>query len=165
MKRLYLVRHAKSSWKNPDLRDMDRPLNKRGKRNLPVMAQWLYDRGTRPDLIISSPAKRARKTAKGFARALTYPKKRIVIREEIYAAGVRDLLDLLAALDNEYFEVLMVGHNPGFTILANLLSGQHIANVPTCGIVALDFDIHAWSEISSGSGSLLFFDFPKNIAG
>ena len=88
MKRLYLVRHAKSSWKDPDLDDFDRPLNKRGKRDAPLMGQKLRQADVRPDLIVSSPAKRAAKTAKIMAGQIEYPVKKIIWDESLYAAGI-----------------------------------------------------------------------------
>ncbi len=165
MKRLYLVRHAKSSWKNNRLADIDRPLNGRGKRNLPLMAGRLRDNGAGPSLIISSPAKRARKTAKGLARGLGYPKKRISTIASLYGAGVTTLLDVVTGLEDNLDEVILVGHNPGITDLACLLSGRAIANVPTCGIVALDFVVDSWRQASPATAEFLFFDYPKKNVG
>ncbi len=102
MKRVYLVRHAKSDWKRIGLADRDRPLNKRGKRDAPVMGQRLAARGVKPDLIVTSPAKRARKTAKVFAKELGYPKDEIVVEERVYEGGVEDLWDIIRGTDDTH---------------------------------------------------------------
>ncbi|NOQ47451.1 MAG: histidine phosphatase family protein [Desulfobulbaceae bacterium] len=163
MKRLLLCRHGKSSWKDLGLEDFDRPLNKRGKRDAPGMGKILVRREIRPDLIVSSPAKRARKTAQHLARELEYPKKRIVYMGAIYGADPDDLLTCIHSFDDRFDQVIMVGHNPGFTLLANILGNLSIFNVPTCGIVALDFAVAAWQDVGRKEGDLVFFDYPKML--
>ncbi len=164
MKRLYLARHAKSSWKKPQLDDIDRPLNKRGKRDTPVMGQRLRDFGADPDLIITSPAKRARKTAIGLAKQLDYPKKSIAVEEILYGGYVEELIGVINRFDTLFSEVLLVGHNPDFTDLANILANQKIDNVPTCGIVAMDFSVISWQAVQRGSAKVVFFDYPKKVS-
>ena len=102
MKTIILVRHAKSSWKDPGLNDFDRPLNKRGKKNAPLMGQKLKERQVMPDLVLSSPAKRARKTATAIAKAVGYPKKRIVFDDNMYHGGARYLFEMIKNLDDKY---------------------------------------------------------------
>ena len=161
MKRLYLVRHAKSSWKDPELDDFDRPLNKRGKRDAPVMGQRLQQRKTEIDLILSSPAKRAQETAKIIAEQIALDPREIHWFESIYTAGSQTLLHLVQKIENAFQNVMLVGHNPGLTTLAERLTGTEIDNIPTCGIAAIDFEVDSWKKIGDAKGKLVFFDYPK----
>lgn len=166
MKRLLICRHAKSSWSQSDLRDFDRPLNKRGEGDAPEMGRRLAVRGLRPDLIIASPAVRALATAHHYARQLQYPVEAIRTNPVQYAATVPLLLQLIHQVDDAAVGVLMVvGHNPESTALANVLGALMIDNIPTSGIVALDFAVGGWQEVAPGKGTLHFFDFPKNTGG
>jgi len=160
MKTLYLIRHAKSSWKDPRLTDFDRPLNKRGKRDAPFMGDVLNDKKIYPDLIISSPAKRAKKTAAEIANKIGFPIKKISFNDEIYEASISTLIDLLKKMNDKYESVMIFGHNPGLTVLNNHISNFYIENIPTCGIVALKFN-KKWSEIDKNSCEHLFFEHPK----
>jgi phosphohistidine phosphatase len=133
MKSVLILRHAKSSWKHPDINDHDRPLNKRGKRDAPYMGDLLQNEDLVPDLIISSTAKRTYSTAKTVAKAAGYEGD-IVLNQSIYAAPPTAYIDVLRNLSNEYTRVLMVGHNPGLEQLVNMLSGEeHV--MPTCSLV------------------------------
>ena len=161
MKHLILVRHAKSSWKDSELDDHDRPLGKRGERDAPYMAKILRDKKMDVDLMVSSTAVRAFDTAKEFAKKLDYKKEKIVRASDLYLAEADGMLDYVQRLDDDYKTVMMFGHNPGITWFANLLSNGSIENIPTCGIVAIDFKVKSWSDVSSGSGSLRFFEYPK----
>lgn len=161
MKRLYLIRHAKSSWKNPALADFDRPLNKRGKRDAPFMGKLLAKQKVRCDLILTSPAKRAFNTAKIIAKEIGFPKKKIVTDEAIYLMDTQTLVEVIKHIDDSVNRLMMFGHNPGFTILANYLSDYKVENIPTCGIFCIDFDISSWSKVSEGNGIFQFFDYPK----
>jgi phosphohistidine phosphatase len=163
MKILYLVRHAKSSWKFPDLDDFERPLNKRGNRDAPVMGRFLNEREILPDIIISSPAKRAKKTAKIISDVLTYPKNRINYDEGIYEASTMGLLKITSTIDDSCKSAMLVGHNPSMTYFANMLANFRIGNIPTCGIVCIDLNISSWKKLSENSGKLAFFEFPKNL--
>lgn len=159
-KQLLLVRHGKSDWGNLDLKDFDRPLNKRGKENAPEMAERLVQRGFKFDLIVSSPAKRAKSTAKFFAEA--YQVNDIQYEESIYEANTTALLKVINGLDDSADTVIMFGHNPGFTDLANELSDADIYNIPTAGMVFMSFPFDSWKMVSRGIGELVFFDYPKN---
>lgn len=161
MKRLYLIRHAKSSWSNPDVGDFDRSLNDRGKRDAPEMGRRLKESKVEPELILSSPAKRARKTAKIVAKEINFPKKHIMTDESIYLAGVSTLLEVIRHIDDALHQVILVGHNPGLTDLADYLTNCQIDNIPTCGIFCMDFDIRSWKEVAKGEGKFVFFDYPK----
>ena len=160
MKTLYLVRHAKSSWKNPELVDFDRPLNKRGKRDAPFMGEVLMDKKVKPDYILASPAKRTKKTAIEIAEKISFPVKDISFNEELYEASMNSLLSLIKKIDGKHNSVMIFGHNPGLTTLNNLISNHYIDNIPTCGIVALKTD-KEWKEIGKNSFSFVFFEHPK----
>jgi phosphohistidine phosphatase len=144
MKTLLILRHAKSSWKFPDLSDHDRPLNRRGKRDAPRMGKTLKERGLVPDLVISSTATRAKDTASAVAKHSGYKGKRIRF-ESLYAAEPGAYLAVLRELTDNYQRVLIVGHNPGVEELIELLTGEiHI--VPTCTLAQIEFDIEKWSD-------------------
>lgn len=165
MKRtLYLVRHAKSSWDNPELDDFDRPLNDRGKRDAPRMARRMKEREIVPDLLYSSPAARALKTCKEFAKVLGIKESAIKTDPELYHAGADLLLKKIQGLNDKHDMVMVFGHNPGLTEFANLLTGEHILNIPTAGVVAIRFKSGSWKAIGEGTGKLEFFDFPKRAA-
>ncbi len=161
MKTLYLIRHAKSSWKNQNLADHERPLNKWGKRDAPFMVKLLREEDVKPDLIISSPAVRALITAKTFAEGLDYPKNEIEINDSIYEAGVSDLLNVIYNISDKYRYVMLFGHNPGLTILNNYITDQDIDNIVTCGIVCIQFNIDSWKNVNDNSGKILSYEFPK----
>ena len=163
MKTLYLVRHAKSSWKFPELDDFDRPLNKRGKRDAPKMGKFLKERDVQPDVFLSSPAARASKTAKIIAESLVYPKNKIIYDEKIYEATTIGLSNIVSDIDDKFKKVILVGHNPSMTYFANMLANIRIDNIPTCGIVCVNLNISLWKEISEHCGTLNFFEFPKNL--
>ncbi len=134
MKTVFFIRHAKSSWKEPQQRDFDRPLNKRGKRDAPLMAGKFAARKLPIDALISSPAKRALLTAASFARALELPESAILHEARLYDAYPDTILSLVRALPENYRTVLVFGHNPAFTMLANQFADHPIDNIPTCGI-------------------------------
>jgi len=161
LKRLYLIRHAKSSWKDSGLMDFDRPLNNRGKKDAPFMGKRLKKYSVKPDSLISSPAKRALKTAKIVASEIDFPKEKIVTDKLIYEGSVNDLFNLIHDLDNSFENVMLFGHNPDFTSLANYLSTYPVSNIPTCGIFCVDFNAKLWSEIKGKKGKFVFFDYPK----
>lgn len=161
MKRLFLVRHAKSSWKDLSLSDFERPLNKRGKHDAPMMAKIFKNEGFVIDTILSSPAKRAATTARFFMDQIGEESCSLSYKESIYEASAYELSQLLNAIDNNYQSAMLFGHNPGFTILAEKLSSIHFGNIPTCGIVGLEFEVNDWAHIFYDSGTLIYHDYPK----
>ena len=161
MKRVFFVRHAKSSWSDASLSDIQRPLNKRGLRDAPYMAALLKGKGVRPDAIISSPAVRAHTTAKYFAQALLGAEDKVLLYKELYHAFPRDILDVIRSQADHWNTILVFGHNPGFTSIANLFSKEYIGNVPTCGIVEVEANISKWSDLSEKNGSMISFYYPK----
>jgi phosphohistidine phosphatase len=160
MKTIYLVRHAKSSWEDPKLADFKRPLNTRGKKDAPFMGVQLNNKQIEPDLILASPAKRAKKTAQAIAEKISYPAKNILFKDEFYEASEKTLLDIIKKIDERFDSVMVFAHNPGLTQLNNLISNNYIENIPTCGVVALECD-KEWSDVGKNSCKLLFFDYPK----
>ncbi len=161
MKRLTLVRHAKSSWDDPDLGDFDRPLNKRGTRDAADMGERLAARGNPPERIVTSPARRAWSTAKKLAKRLGYAKEKIVTEIAIYEASPETLLALVQKLNDRDRHVLLVGHNPGLTDLANRLCDFGVSNMPTGATLCLDFEVDTWAAVWAGAGRVVFYDYPK----
>jgi phosphohistidine phosphatase len=162
MKKLYIIRHAKSSWDDTDQPDFERPLNNRGVHDADKIAQKLNVEKISPDLILSSPAKRALTTANIFAVKLNYPIEKIVVVEKIYEAGLKELTSVLQAIENSYKNVMLFGHNPGLTSLVNMLSDKPVPHLPTCAVVGLKFNIESWEELERYSGEIFLFEFPKN---
>jgi len=163
MKYLALLRHAKSSWKNADLDDFDRDLNERGERDAPMMGRRLQARGVRPSLIVSSPANRAKRTARLVAQAMNYPVEFLQREDELYLADPATLLSVIGKQENSFNNIVVCGHNPGMTDLANRLTNSRIDNIPTCGIVGMEADIQSWTEIEDAEWRLVFFDYPKRV--
>ncbi len=164
MKTLYLLRHAKSSWKNPELLDFERPLNRRGKKDAPAMGKFLKSQKIEIEMLVCSPAKRTRKTAKKVAKEIAYPKQQILYKKEIYEANVADLFGIVQETPNEISSLMLVGHNPSLNDFANLLLSENpIENIPTAGIVAISFAVNSWQEIEENTGKLLFFEYPQKL--
>ncbi len=164
MKILYLTRHAKSSWAHSDMTDFERPLNKRGKHDAPRMGVFLKHKKISPDLVLSSPAKRAIQTAKILAKEVGYSRKNIQTNQHLYLADIDVLLNILKQAPDEALRLMIVGHNPGITDFANYLSDAQIVNIPTAGIVEIHFDCEHWQRIERKSGRLASFDYPKKLS-
>lgn len=161
MKHILWVRHAKSSWKHP-VGDQQRPLNSRGKRDAPMMAERLRQRQIPFDALISSPAKRALTTAGYFAESLGFDKTQIQQDPMLYHASEYDLSHCIQNLNPDWQRVILFGHNPSFTTFPQTLIGQPFNHMPTCGMVYLQFYVDDWAAIMPASGKLVFFDYPKN---
>jgi phosphohistidine phosphatase len=162
MKTLLMVRHAKSSWKDPDLADHRRPLNKRGKKAAPEMGRRLRARGVLPDVIVSSDARRAVDTAVSMADMLGLPPQAIRQNPDLYLGTPDRILAVVYQLDDQWNQVMLVGHNPGLTEMANRFTPAPIANIPTAGVVALRFNTRSWRNIDRDNLEFSWFDFPKN---
>ena len=161
-KHLFIIRHAKSDW-SLDVRDFDRPLNERGFRDAPTMAKRLAGHAIRPNFILSSPAKRALTTAQIFAEQLSIPNKLIHTEKRIYDASLPTLLEVVNQLNDQFEQVAIFGHNPGFSALASYLSQEDYLNLPTCALVHLKFpDADQWGEVSAGTGVIVNFWYPKD---
>lgn len=152
MKTLFLVRHAKSSWKELDLADFDRPLNERGRRAAPFMGRLLKDRGLAPELIISSPARRARRTAKLVKEGGSFASD-IVYDDRIYEASPNTLLHVAGEVGDSIRSMMLVGHNPGMEGAIRFLTGR-IEPMPTAAVAVIDLEIESWKDIGSDCGVL-----------
>jgi phosphohistidine phosphatase len=162
MKTLLIVRHAKSSWAEIGQPDIERPLNERGKKDAPDMAQRLLNRNIKIDLFVSSPAKRARKTAKLFAQQYQVNKEEIVTKEDLYEAETADFNSVVSSLDDKYKTIALFSHNPGITWYANtLVKGIKVDNMPTCSVFAVSAEIREWKDFETSEKKFLFFDYPK----
>ncbi len=160
-KRLYLIRHGKSSWSHPGLSDFDRPLNKRGKGDCRKMAARLCAAAIYPQLIVASPAKRAKKTAISIAKGTGYSKKHIAYDEQLYLGSFAYHLHLIAKLLNKVDLLFLVGHNYAITELGEYLTGSELGNIPTCGIVGVEYSQPELFISAAAAGKLVLFDFPK----
>lgn len=160
MKFLTLIRHAKSDWSSPELEDFERPLNRRGKEAALLMGQRLADRGLVPDLIISSPARRARKTARRLARELSYPVGRIDYVPRIYEAERDTLIELVRTL-RDIPHVVLVGHNPGFSELGRWFCPAAPEWLPTCAVLTLRVEVAQWHNVQCGCALIENYDYPK----
>lgn len=161
MKTLYLVRHAKSSWEVSGISDAERPLIPKGIKKTGKVIDFLNKRGTLAGLIISSPAVRALETAKLVAAGIGYPPERIRIEQGIYDSTVTRMLDLVYAVSNDIESLMIVGHNPTITEVANVFLRPGIEIMPTSAIVCLSFDTDAWEEIPGSAVVDEFFVYPK----
>ena len=162
MKCVILVRHAKSDW-SVDADDFDRPLNERGKRDAPVMAERLLKRKLQIDAFVSSSAKRALRTAKIFAEQLGIGKDEIIQTRELYLAPPGKFFEVLGRLDDKIGTVAVFSHNNGITEFANNLGIALIDNMPTCSIFAFTIDTDRWADMKEAKKEFLFFDYPKKI--
>lgn len=160
MRKLLLIRHAKSSWKFPELGDHERPLNKRGERDVLAMSRHLAERDERLDVIYSSTATRALDYAQ---RLSEFSQVSLVPDLSFYTFDVDQLIQILKQLPNSAERVAVVGHNPAITHAANLLCATDFDNVPTSGIVAIDCDLEDWADLGSGVCDLDYFEYPKML--
>ena len=164
MKFLTLMRHAKSSWHHEGVKDFDRPLNNRGLRDAPIVAQHLSDQNLQPDLLWISPAERARQTAAIVLEKLAIPEEQICYKEEIYDAGLLQLLHLIRQAPESAEYVMMIGHNPGFSDLACILNPRQDRNVVTGAVVHLQLDIGSWKAINKACATTLWQAWPKMLS-
>ena len=164
MKELILVRHAKSDWGNEFLKDIDRPLSERGYQDAYIMSQWYGGNRQPPDLLVASPATRAFNTALIFLREMNLPLKTLHVEDHIYESNANALLKVIKEQDKSAERIMIFGHNPGFTDLANQLSDDlFFENVPTCGIVSFTLDIKKWQAAEFKTAKLSYYQFPKDF--
>ncbi|RYZ20646.1 MAG: histidine phosphatase family protein [Chitinophagaceae bacterium] len=164
MKTLLLVRHAKSSWDDITMKDFDRPLNERGKKDAPEMAERVKEK-LKIDHFVSSPAKRAKRTARFFAEASGYDKDDVVLVENLYEPTMQAFADAVAALPADKNVVALFAHNPGITEYVNSLTNVRVDDMPTCGVFAVGIDRKSWADFATAEKKFLFFDYPKNPVG
>ncbi|MGW8168975.1 MAG: SixA phosphatase family protein [Sulfurovaceae bacterium] len=160
MKTLYLIRHAKSDWSEENKADLDRGLSKRGSKDLKAMGSYLLKKKIKPDLILSSPALRAKLTAKKISKKIKYDKD-IKYIDKLYMPDSETILDILSDQKDKNKKIFLVNHNPALTELANMLTDENIDNIPTLGIVAIKFDIKKWKDIKETKGKMDLFIYPK----
>jgi len=159
VKTLYILRHAKSSWERPDIADFERPLNEAGRNTAPFMGQLLYDRTFQPDLILSSPAKRAKQTAVLIKETAGF-KAEIKYDDRIYEASPQVLLQVIADVKEKRESVMLVGHNPGIEGLIRFLTG-HKESMPTAALAIIELWVNKWDGIVADSGVLKELIRPK----
>lgn len=161
MKTLLVIRHAKSSWDVTTISDFDRSLNERGKRDVPMMAQRLLDKNIVIDAFVSSPAKRAKKTAELFCTTFNKSKEDIILASPLYHATPEVFFDIVENLDENYQTVAIFSHNPGITEFVNELAEDvMVDNMPTCSIFAVQINAAKWKDFSQAKKELMFFDYP-----
>lgn len=161
-RRLVMIRHAKSSWSNPLQSDFERPLNERGEHDAPMMGERLKKMGVTPDLIIASPAKRAKQTAKKVAKELGYDTDKILWVDKLYHCIPQVFEETLYEVKDEVKTVFIVAHNPGITQFVNELSGEFsIDNMPTCGMVGAEIDLEHWEMFANAKKKVFLFEYPK----
>ncbi len=162
MKSLYIIRHAKSSWGDFTLPDFERPLNDRGKKDAPLMAQRLLDKKIRMDVFISSPAKRALKTCKIFCSEYKKKEENIIVVDELYHASVQTFYKVVSSIDDAYETAAIFSHNPGITDFVNSLGlDMKIDNMPTCGIFGVALPSAGWKQFAKAEKKFLLFEYPK----
>ena len=160
MKTLFILRHAKSSWKDDALADFDRPLNSRGLDEAAFIGTGIYQNGIQTDLFISSPAKRAKQTAI-LVRETSQIAAQIQYDERIYEASPLTLLNIITEIEDKYESALLVGHNPGFESLIKILTGELLA-FPTAGFAKINLQIEKWSDAAPDSGEVKLLMYPNH---
>jgi len=160
-KTLLLVRHAKSSWDISNLTDFERPLNDRGKKDAPAMARRLINKKINIDAFVSSPAKRAKKTAELFNKEYGKNEEEIIFITRLYHASPETFFEVIAGLNDSLNTVAVFSHNMGITEFANLLTDIRIDNMPTCGVFAVKINSTKWGDFKNAKRDFLFFDYPK----
>ena len=160
MKTIILVRHGKSSW-NEHVTDRERPLKIRGINDAKRVACQFLNQSSVPKAIFTSPAKRALSTCEIFTNTINIPKKRITIVEELYDFGGQNVINFIKNLPNELDEVMIFGHNHAFTSISNIFGNTFIDNLPTSGLVKLNFEIKHWKDLKKGTTE--FIIIPKEL--
>lgn len=164
MKTLLLLRHAKSSWKNPDWQDFERPLNGRGRKAAPAVGRYLRGRKLKPDLILSSPAERTRQTVALFSEAANLEGVLLRYDERIYEATAERLLEVISQTEEVVNVLLLVGHNPGLEDLLLRFTGV-ARDMPTAALAAITFEAEKWGKVTEQKGQLKWLVTPKELPG
>ena len=162
MKRILIIRHAKSSWAEIGQRDFDRPLNERGLCDAPEMARRLIQRNIKIDLFVSSAANRALTTTRLMMKEMKMGEEQLIVKPDLYHAPPSIILSSIQQCDDNYDIIAVVCHNPGITMFANMIQGLSIDNVPTCGVLALTTSASNWKDASIENMRFDFIDYPKN---
>ncbi|MEO6814137.1 MAG: histidine phosphatase family protein [Ginsengibacter sp.] len=162
MKTLFLIRHAKSSWDSSSLSDFERPLNDRGKHDAPMMAKRIKSKKIKIDSFVSSPAKRAKKTAEKFMHEFDVNEKELILIPSLYEASLQNFYSAVENLNDKVDVVALFAHNPGITDFVNSLECSPVYNMPTCAVYALKIKTNNWSHFKVAEKEFLFFDYPKS---
>lgn len=163
MKTVIAVRHAKSSWAEAGKADIDRPLNERGRRDAPEMAGRLLKQKLIPDLLVSSSAKRARKTAQLFAETFNLPAEKLVLEPRLYLAEADTIYQVIGKQAPEVDILAFFAHNPGITEFVNTLTNNRIDDMPTCALFVVSARCNSWTEFEAAEKTFVFFDYPKSV--
>ena len=161
MKSLIIVRHCKSSWADLSLSDFDRPLNKRGKIDGELMSSYLREKEKKIDKLISSTSKRTRLTSKYFIEKIHF--NSISYLDELYHASYSEIIKIISKIENNFNNIMVIGHNPGLTELINHFTDMRIYNIPTSGIIKVEFKEDKWSKITENKGKIVYKKFPKEL--
>jgi phosphohistidine phosphatase len=164
MKQLLLIRHAKSDWDDPSLSDFDRPLNNRGKKDAPEMAKRLREKKVNVDAFVTSPAKRAKKTATIFAKEFGHGKKDLILVDKLYEAGEDVFFDVIDHMKDKFDTIAIVAHNPGITGFANQLTETKIDNLATSAVFAIKVATKHWADFRDAKKEFWFVDYPKVVS-
>ena len=164
MKSITFIRHAKSSWADPDLKDFDRPLNSRGKSDAPKMGQRLAVNNIFPDLIITSPAKRAKATAYKIARELNFPHSKIIEEMQLYLSSAKLISNVIKAVNDDINNLFIFGHNPDIHELVEILTGKQYNKLPTCSVAHFLLKIDQWKDFKLQQSDLVYYSEPKFIS-
>ncbi|MBK9329800.1 MAG: histidine phosphatase family protein [Sphingobacteriales bacterium] len=164
MKHLTIIRHAKSSWENPELDDMVRPLNTRGKQAIVLIGDYLKNKKIEPDLIITSPATRALQTAIGIGTVLKYKTEDLKIEQAIYFGNTTSVIRVIENTDNRLKDVFIFGHEPVLSSVIITLSGENPDKFPTGAVCRIRFDATNWKDITLKKGICEFFVNPKLLS-
>lgn len=161
-RRLYLIRHAKSSHKDNSLADIERPLNKRGEMDAVLIGKELLKKGVVCDKVLVSPAKRTQSTAKYLLNEINFEATEIQYDSSIYRSGVENIISIVKRLDSQYKNVAIIGHNPTTYQVANYFQKDTVfTDIPTCAVIAIEFEGNSWKNLEAKKGKFLFFDYPK----
>ena len=161
MKSLIIVRHCKSSWADLSLSDFDRPLNKRGNIDGELMSNYLREKEKKIDKLILSTSKRTRLTSKYFTEKIHFDS--ISYLDELYHASYSDIINIISKVENNFNSVMVIGHNPGLTELINQYTMINIYNLPTTGVVKVEFKGDKWERITENKGKIVYKKFPKEL--
>lgn len=162
---LYLLRHAKSDWSVNGQKDIDRELNQRGYFDAPLMGVRMHELQVKPQMIFCSSARRTVLTCEYICERIQFNLDQVAFDEDLYEASSRTLLQKINTVNNDFDEVMFIGHNPTHTYMAEYLTGKELGNIPTSGCVKITFEVDSWSQVSKDLGKLEWFIFPKDNEG
>ncbi|MBC8048171.1 MAG: histidine phosphatase family protein [Fimbriimonadaceae bacterium] len=161
MKTLYIIRHAKSSWEYDALHDLERPLTERGINDAAIVGNWLHEHDIYPGAVITSPALRALTTARIICDIIGFDKNKIILHADLYFKEIPEIVNVIREKGMQHDNLFIFGHNPTFSNLAHAFTKTFTEMMPTCGIVAVEFDSESWQLVELTKGKLKFFEYPK----